>query len=127
MGAATSTPSIPLIRSLFLKVMAAARTSSASIVGDVIATQRLHLLHELRNLERLRRDPTHDVVVKLLLAAAARHVTADLSFLDDTEAALIGDSGAALASLHAPARADASREGDVPGRLRFPGRGEEAA
>jgi len=86
----------------FLKVMAAARTGSASIVGDVIATQRLHLLRELRNLEQLRRDPAHDVVVKLLLAAAARHVTADLSFLDDTETALLGDSGA-LAALRSPA------------------------
>jgi DNA-binding PadR family transcriptional regulator len=79
----------------FLKVMAAARTGSESIVGDVIATQRLHLLRELRTLEQLRREPAHDAVVRLLLAAAARHVTADLAFLDDAEAALLGESGLA--------------------------------
>jgi hypothetical protein len=55
----------------------------------VITTQRVHLLQELRNLEALRRGKGHDVVVRLLLAAAARHVTADLSFLEDTEAELL--------------------------------------
>ncbi|HEX6686308.1 MAG TPA: PadR family transcriptional regulator [Candidatus Limnocylindrales bacterium] len=83
----------------FLKVMAAVRTGDASVVSGVIATQRLHLLRELRNLEQLRRDPAHDVMVKLLLTAAARHVTADLTFLDDTEQALTSGAGAALAEV----------------------------
>jgi DNA-binding PadR family transcriptional regulator len=86
----------------FLKIMAATRTGDTAVVSEVIAKQRLHLLRELRNLEQLRRDPAHDVVVKLLLAAAARHVTADLAFLDDTEQVLVaggGLSGVAALSL----------------------------
>ena len=72
----------------FLKVMAAARTAESDVITSVISNQRVHLLHELRNLETLRRDNA-DPVVRLLLAAAARHVTADLAFLDDAEAELL--------------------------------------
>lgn len=80
---------------LVLKIMAAARTGDAQTVASVISTQRVHLLHELRNLDTLRRDPDRDIVVRLLLAAAARHVTADLAFLDDTETTLITGEGLA--------------------------------
>jgi DNA-binding PadR family transcriptional regulator len=72
----------------FLKIMAAARTGDPAVLASVITNQRVHLLQELRNLEMLRRDPAHDVVVRLLLAAAARHVSADLEFLEDAEATL---------------------------------------
>lgn len=68
--------------------MAAARTGNPTTVANVITTQRVHLLQVLRNLEALRRDPAHDQVVRLLLAAAARHVSADLAFLEDAETAL---------------------------------------
>ncbi|WP_051366377.1 PadR family transcriptional regulator [Hamadaea tsunoensis] len=72
----------------FLKVMAAARSGDRELAGSVVDTQRTHLLQELRNLEQLRRDPDREPMVRLLLAAAARHVTADLSFLDDVETEL---------------------------------------
>ena len=83
----------------FLKVMAAAQTRDADIVRHVVTTQRAFLLRELRNLEQLRQEQRADLVVALLLAAAARHVTADLSFLDDAEEALLRDGAAALAAL----------------------------
>jgi hypothetical protein len=83
----------------FLKVMAAAQTRDADIVRHVVTTQRAFLLRELRNLEQLRQENRSDLVVALLLAAAARHVTADLSFLDDAEEALLRDGAAALAAL----------------------------
>jgi DNA-binding PadR family transcriptional regulator len=84
----------------FLKVMAAAHSRDPDLVGTVLRTQRTFLLRELRNLEQLRRDPG-DLVVRLLLAAAARHVAADLAFLDDAEQTLLGDGAAALATLAA--------------------------
>jgi DNA-binding PadR family transcriptional regulator len=83
----------------FLKVMAAAQTRNADTVRHVVTTQRAFLLRELRNLEQLRQEQRADLVVALLLAAAARHVTADLSFLDDAEEALLRDGAAALAAL----------------------------
>jgi DNA-binding PadR family transcriptional regulator len=73
----------------FLKVMAAARGRDRDVVRSVISTQRAFLLRELRNLEQLRRDRTEDQVVALLLAAATRHVAADLAFLDDAEETLL--------------------------------------
>ncbi|GIF97932.1 PadR family transcriptional regulator [Catellatospora citrea] len=74
---------------LFLKVVAATRTGDRDTVSEVLAAQRAHLLRELRNLETLRRDRDRETVVRLLLAAAARHVTADLTFLEDVEAELL--------------------------------------
>jgi DNA-binding PadR family transcriptional regulator len=73
----------------FLKVMAAARTGDPSVVDSAVSTQRAFLLRELRNLDELRHAPDIDLVVGLLLAAASRHVSADLAFLDDVEAALL--------------------------------------
>jgi DNA-binding PadR family transcriptional regulator len=74
----------------FLKLTAAAR-AGADTVATVIATQRAFLLRELRNLEQARRDA--DPMVGLLLSAAARHVAADLAFLDDAEQTLLtGDT-----------------------------------
>lgn len=87
----------------FLKIMAAARSRAPDIVRRVIGTQRGFLLRELRNLETLRRDHGNDPVVGLLLAAATRHVTADLTFLDDAEQALLGDDGETLARIARPA------------------------
>ena len=69
----------------FLKVMAAARSGDADTLATVITTQRTYLLRELRNLETLRRSPDTDEVAALLVSAAAHHVTADLTFLDDAE------------------------------------------
>jgi DNA-binding PadR family transcriptional regulator len=81
----------------FLKVMAAAHAGNPPTVRNVLTTQRGFLLRELRNLESLRRTRnTDDVVVALLLSAAARHVTADLEFLDDVERTLLHDKGRAL-------------------------------
>ncbi|WP_192579889.1 PadR family transcriptional regulator [Micromonospora sp. AMSO31t] len=82
----------------FLKVTAAARSGEAAVVRTVLANQRAHLLRELRNLDTLRRR-SEDPVVRLLLAAAARHVEADLAFVDDAESALLADGGAALRTL----------------------------
>jgi DNA-binding PadR family transcriptional regulator len=81
----------------FLKLVAAARTADADLVRAVIENQRTFLLRELRNLELLRGGAPEDPVVGLLLSAAARHVSADLAFLDDAEQALLADGGAALA------------------------------
>jgi DNA-binding PadR family transcriptional regulator len=83
----------------FLKVMAAAHTRDPVVVRAVITTQRAFLLRELHNLEQLRRERIGDLVVGLLLAAAARHVGADLAFLDDTEETLLSGGGAGLARL----------------------------
>jgi DNA-binding PadR family transcriptional regulator len=82
----------------FLKVTAAARSGSADTVRGVLSAQRAHLLRELRNLDGLRRKAT-DPVVGLLLSAAARHVEADLSFVEDAESALLSDGGATLRKL----------------------------
>lgn len=83
---------------LFLKVTAAARSGSADTVRAVVTNQRGAFLRELRNLEALRRDAS-DPMVTLLLAAAARHVAADLAFLDDVESELLADHGTTLAAL----------------------------
>jgi DNA-binding PadR family transcriptional regulator len=69
----------------FLKLMAAVHSRDTATVRTVIANQRAQLLRELRNLGQLRRDHEEDLVVRLLLRAAERHVTADLAFLDDAE------------------------------------------
>ncbi|MEU7751561.1 PadR family transcriptional regulator [Micromonospora sp. NPDC049101] len=82
----------------FLKVTAAARSGSAQTVRTVLSNQRGHLLRELRNLDGLRRK-AGDPVVGLLLAAASRHVEADLAFVNDAEAVLLADGGALLATL----------------------------
>jgi DNA-binding PadR family transcriptional regulator len=89
----------------FLKMMAAAHTRDPAVVQAVITSQRGFLLRELHNLEQLRRERAGELVVGLLLAAAARHVSADLAFLDDTEETLLGDGGARLAGLQSPAAA----------------------
>jgi DNA-binding PadR family transcriptional regulator len=85
----------------FLKVMAAAQTRDADRVSAVLRTQRTFLLREMRNLESLRAERAGDPVVSLLLAAAARHVGADLAFLDDAEESLLADGGGALATIGA--------------------------
>lgn len=82
----------------FLKIIAAARSGSPEVVRAVLANQRGHLLRELRNLGSLREEPA-DPIVGLLLSAAARHVEADLAFIEDVEAALLNDGAAALARL----------------------------
>ncbi|MEV0268031.1 PadR family transcriptional regulator [Hamadaea sp. NPDC050747] len=93
----------------FLKMMAAARSGDRDLVASVLTTQRGHLLRELRNLETLRRDPDRDPVVRLLLAAAARHVSADLAFLDDAEAALVtGDQLTAIRTTPRATRSEAT-------------------
>jgi DNA-binding PadR family transcriptional regulator len=86
----------------FLKVMAAARSRDPELVHGVITAQRAFLLHELRNLETLRRRPDLDRVAGLLVAAATQHINADLAFLDLAEEELLSDGGAALASLARP-------------------------
>ncbi|GGM87358.1 hypothetical protein ACFFX1_05810 [Dactylosporangium sucinum] len=83
--------------------MAAAHSRTPDVVRRVISTQRGFLLRELRNLEVLRRDHDNDPVVGLLLAAAVRHVTADLTFLDDAEQTLLSDNGETLARIARPA------------------------
>jgi DNA-binding PadR family transcriptional regulator len=82
----------------FLKIIAAARSGSPEVVRAVLSNQRGHLLRELRNLDGLRRGAT-DRVVGMLLSAATRHVEADLAFVDDAEAALLGDGGQALTEM----------------------------
>jgi DNA-binding PadR family transcriptional regulator len=81
----------------FLKIMAAARTREPTVLSTLITTQRAYLLRELRNLETSKRDA--DVMVSLLLAAAIRHVSADLAFLDDVEDQLLSGGAAQLATL----------------------------
>jgi DNA-binding PadR family transcriptional regulator len=85
----------------FLKVMSAANTGDAKIVTRVVANQRAFLMRELRNLETLRGQPRDDTVVTLLLTAAARHVSADLAFLDDVEQTLLLDGGKTIRALAA--------------------------
>nr|WP_239543308.1 helix-turn-helix transcriptional regulator [Micromonospora terminaliae] len=84
----------------FLKVTAAARSGEAPTVRTVLTNQRGHLMRELRNLDGLRRR-SEDPVVRLLLSAAARHVEADLAFVDDAESALLAGGGAVLRALAA--------------------------
>ncbi|MEU4556296.1 PadR family transcriptional regulator [Micromonospora violae] len=82
----------------FLKVTAATRSGSAQTARTVLSNQRGYLLRELRNLDGLRRAAA-DAVVGLLLAAASRHVEADLAFVNDAEAVSSADGGALLATL----------------------------
>lgn len=89
----------------FLKVTAAARSGSAGVVRGVLSVQRTHLLRELHNLTGSKRTEPDPVVV-LLLSAAIRHVEADLSFVEDAEAALLADGGATLAILSTVPRED---------------------
>ncbi|WP_327646516.1 PadR family transcriptional regulator [Micromonospora zamorensis] len=93
----------------FLKVTAAARSGSAATVRAVLSNQRGHLLRELRNLDGLRRA-AEDPVVGLLLTAASRHVTADLSFVDDAESVLLGDAGQLLTRLATPPASQSSSD-----------------
>ncbi|SCL13220.1 DNA-binding transcriptional regulator, PadR family [Micromonospora rhizosphaerae] len=98
----------------FLKVTAAARSGSAQTVRAVLTNQRGHLMRELRNLDGLRRR-ADDPVVGLLLAAASRHVEADLAVVDDAESVLLADGGALLASL-ADERAGTAAPTEGPAR-----------
>ncbi|GAA0902641.1 hypothetical protein GCM10009557_78640 [Virgisporangium ochraceum] len=97
----------------FLKVTAAARSGAADTVRAVPGHQRGLLLRELRNLQTLRREQS-DPVVALLLSAAARHVEADLLFIEDADGALLRDGGAALEELRV-ALPSGERPGDGPG------------
>lgn len=98
----------------FLKLTAAARSGAPATVRTVLTNQRGHLMRELRNLDGLRRR-TDDPVVGLLLAAASRHVEADLAFVDDAEAVLLADGGALLATLTGnPSVASAPRPASGP-------------
>jgi len=83
----------------FLKVMAAAHTGDQAVLRGVLGRQRTYLLQELRNLQQLRSAHADDPVVRLLLAAAARHVEADLAFIGDTEDTLLADGAGLLATL----------------------------
>ncbi|WP_433080106.1 PadR family transcriptional regulator [Dactylosporangium sp. CA-052675] len=76
----------------FLKVTAAARSGDADTVKTVLSQQRTYLMRELRNLDGLRRR-AEDPVVALLLSAAARHVEADLAFVEDADRALLRTPG----------------------------------
>ena len=87
----------------FLKVTAAARTGSADTVRAVLRHQRGLLLRELRNVGALRAEAA-DPVVDVLLSAAARHVEADLLFIEDVDAALLQDGGVTLAAVRATPR-----------------------
>ena len=90
----------------FLKMVAAARTRDAAIIEQVIARQRAFLLRELRHLHDLRRDPGTDPTVGLLLSAAARHVEADLAFLDEALETLVADVQGARVSTMETAEGD---------------------
>ncbi|MEU5565671.1 PadR family transcriptional regulator [Micromonospora musae] len=100
----------------FLKVTAAARSGAAQTVRTVLGSQRGHLLRELRNLDGLRRT-AGDPVVGLLLAAACRHVEADLAFIDDAESVLLADGGSVLATMAAARPVKPSEEGAGPTRI----------
>lgn len=98
----------------FLKMVAAAHTRSADVLTAVLDAQRAYLLQELRNLEHLRRERADDTLVALLLVTAARHVRADLAFLDDVEATLLSDDGAGLAAFAERLLARRPRRGPAP-------------
>lgn len=83
----------------FLKVVAAAQSRDAEVLREVLRTQRMFLLRELRNLEKLRASHNADMVVRLLLSAALRHVSADLAFLDDADESLLANGAAGMARL----------------------------
>jgi DNA-binding PadR family transcriptional regulator len=88
----------------FLKVMAAAHTGDEAVLRGVLGRQRTYLLRELRNLHQLRAEHAPDPVVTLLLAAAARHVEADLAFIGDTEDTLLAGDAATLTQLRRQSR-----------------------
>ncbi|WP_165947332.1 PadR family transcriptional regulator [Micromonospora sp. 15K316] len=100
----------------FLKVTAAARSGAARTVRAVLGNQRAHLLRELRNLDGLRRT-AGDPVVGLLLAAACRHVEADLAFIDDAESVLLADGASVLSAIAAARPARPSGEGSGSARV----------
>jgi DNA-binding PadR family transcriptional regulator len=81
----------------FLKIMAAAHTGDPQVLRSLITVQRAYLLRELRNLEDSKRHA--EPVVGLLLAAAIRHIGADLAFLDDVEEQLLSGGATLLATL----------------------------
>jgi DNA-binding PadR family transcriptional regulator len=98
----------------FLKLVAAVRTGETAVVEHVVARQRAFLLRELRSLHELRREQRGDVTVGLLLSAAARHVEADLAFLDDALETLVagGDLPVGAASIMEQSGVDEA--GDAP-------------
>jgi DNA-binding PadR family transcriptional regulator len=101
----------------FLKMVAAARTRDTGVIEQVVARQRAFLLRELRNLHELRRAPGTDLMVGLLLTAAARHVEADLAFLDEALESLVTQTDAERHStVEAPG--SAGEEVDHPRRRR---------
>jgi DNA-binding PadR family transcriptional regulator len=93
----------------FLKIMAAAHTGDPEVLRSLIATQRAYLLREMHNLEQSKRQA--DPVVSLLLAAAVRHIGADLAFLDDVEEQLLSDGASLLGALAGARRASAAGTG----------------
>ena len=99
----------------FLKIMAAAHTGDPQVLRSLITVQRSYLLRELRNLEDSKRHA--EPVVSLLLAAAIRHISADLAFLDDVEEQLLSGGAALLATL-AGARHQDRRDRAVDFRAR---------
>jgi DNA-binding PadR family transcriptional regulator len=81
----------------FLKIMAAARAREPRVLTSLITIQRAYLLREMHNLEQSKQHA--DLVVSLLLAAAIRHISADLAFIDDVEEHLLSGGAALLATL----------------------------
>jgi DNA-binding PadR family transcriptional regulator len=98
----------------FLKLVAAARTRDDRVIAQVVARQRVFLLAELRNLGELRREPGTDRTVRLLLTAAARHVEADLAFLNDALEALLADAGEASSGVASASPAASTVDEAVP-------------
>lgn len=112
----------------FLKMVAAARTRDAAVVEQVIARQRAFLLRELRNLHELRREQRADITVGLLLSAAARHVEADLAFLDEALETLVADVGQAGARVANASTVDISTpDGEEAGAAPGPTRRRRSA
>jgi DNA-binding PadR family transcriptional regulator len=86
----------------FLKVMAAAQIGDARALTRVLASQRAHLLKELRSLADARTLTSPSPVVALLLTAAELHVRADLGVVDAAERTLGPD---VLATFRVPSSA----------------------
>lgn len=86
----------------FLKVMAAAQIGDGQALTRVLASQRAHLLKELRSLADARTLTSPPPVVALLLTAAELHVRADLGVVDAAERTLGPD---VLASFRVPSSA----------------------
>jgi len=72
----------------FLKVVAGVRTGEREVLDDVLATQRTHLMREIRNLTQLERDHRDNPVVSLLITNARLHVEADLRLIESAEGSL---------------------------------------